>query len=187
MAAQADRDLRQVTVWNHVRAVLLLPAMNTAIIPLTLLGLFRDVRLGKVAFAADAFAVCLALPLLVSGISIVSRAIVLFVRRGEGTLAPWDPTRVLITGDIYRFSRNPMKAGLFLILIGETLLLRSAALAVWTACFILANVLYIRWLEEPGLRRRFGSDYDAYRGSVARWLNLSALRRKRPHRIEHAS
>jgi protein-S-isoprenylcysteine O-methyltransferase Ste14 len=185
--APVDRDRRQVTVWNHIRAVVLLPGMNTVIIPSLLLWLFADLQLGKVAFAADAAAVCLALPLLVFGISLVSRAIALFVGRGEGTLAPWDPTCVLITGDIYRFSRNPMKAGLFLILIGETLLLRSTALAVWTTCFVLANVLYIRWFEEPGLRRRFGSDYEAYCGSVARWLDLSALRRHKPHRIGHAS
>ena len=32
------------------------------------------------------------------------------------------------------------------------------------------NALYLPLVEEPGLRKRFGADYDAYRANVARWL-----------------
>jgi protein-S-isoprenylcysteine O-methyltransferase Ste14 len=70
-----------------------------------------------------------------------------------------------------------MKSGLFLVLIGESLLFLSPALAVWAACFIVANVIYIRLVEEPGLRKRFGAAYDAYCRDVPRWLGLTGPRR----------
>jgi protein-S-isoprenylcysteine O-methyltransferase Ste14 len=117
-------------------------------------------------------AVIAAVALAAVGLTLVTRSITQFVRRGKGTLAPWDPTRVLIVDDIYRYTRNPMKTGLFLVLIAECLLLRSPALMVWTACFIVANVVYIRWHEEQGLRKRFGDDYEAYCRRVRRWLSL---------------
>jgi protein-S-isoprenylcysteine O-methyltransferase Ste14 len=108
----------------------------------------------------------------------VIRAIGLFIRKGRGTLAPWDPTEVLITEGVYRYSRNPMKAGLFLVLIGECLLTLSPGLVVWTTCFVIANVIYIRLVEERGLRKRFGVAYDRYCNRVPRWLGLPAARRE---------
>ena len=105
------------------------------------------------------------------------RSIALFVRIGRGTLAPWDPTRVLITADVYRLSRNPMKSGLFLVLLGECLVSGSRALMVWAGAFFIANVIYIRRFEEPGLERRFGAAYAAYRAQVPRWLGWRGGRR----------
>jgi protein-S-isoprenylcysteine O-methyltransferase Ste14 len=150
--------------------VLLLPVMNTVIIPVILLLTFRDARSVMLPVALEAAARILALVVGIAGLMLANRSIALFVRRGRGTLAPWDPTRVLIANDVYRFSRNPMKSGLFLILLAECLMLRSPALAVWTAGFIVVNVLYIRLHEEVGLRRRFGADYLRYCQRVPRWF-----------------
>jgi protein-S-isoprenylcysteine O-methyltransferase Ste14 len=164
--------VKEATALNHVRAVLLLPFMNTVVIPTTLLIVFRDARFAIPSSPGDILLAGAALVLLGAGLTLVVRAISLFVRFGHGTLAPWDPTRVLITDDIYRFSRNPMKAGLFLILLGETALLRSPSLAVWALVFITVNAIYIRVSEEPGLKSRFGSNYDEYCAHVPRWLKL---------------
>jgi protein-S-isoprenylcysteine O-methyltransferase Ste14 len=161
-----------VSGWHHVRAVLMLPVMNTIVIPAVLVWQFDDVGSLHVGILDGAMPMLIAIALLSAGAVLTTRAIRLFVMKGEGTLAPWDPTRNLITTDIYRFSRNPMKSGLFLILLGESLLLGSRALVVWMIAFIAANVCYIRWSEEPGLRRRFGRSYDDYSRSVPRWLGL---------------
>jgi protein-S-isoprenylcysteine O-methyltransferase Ste14 len=32
------------------------------------------------------------------------------------------------------------------------------------------NALYMPLFEEPGLKRRFGADYDMYAANVPRWL-----------------
>jgi protein-S-isoprenylcysteine O-methyltransferase Ste14 len=76
---------------------------------------------------------------------------------------------VLVNAGAYRYSRNPMKGGLFLVLAGEALLTRSLTLGAWFACFALLNVVYIRLHEEPGLEARFGASYRAYRARVPRW------------------
>ncbi|MGD8341850.1 MAG: isoprenylcysteine carboxylmethyltransferase family protein [Gammaproteobacteria bacterium] len=177
MTSNVGETNRKLTGWSHVRAVLALPFMNTVVIPTILLVSFRDARLFSGNTTAEAAAIAVALPFLAVGLTLVSRAIMLFVSRGHGTLAPWDPTEVLITEDIYRFSRNPMKAGLFLVLIGEAVLLRSTAVTVWALTFIVVNAAYIRLSEEPGLRARFGDDYTAYCRAVPRWFPLLPARR----------
>ncbi len=93
-----------------------------------------------------------------------------FAARGHGTPAPWDPPRNLVLSGPYRHVRNPMYLGILAILAGEAVFFRSTALLVWTALtaigFHLAVVLY----EEPGLRARFGVDYERYLAVVPRWL-----------------
>jgi protein-S-isoprenylcysteine O-methyltransferase Ste14 len=154
----------RVTAWQHARAIALLPFMNTVAIPAALLWLFPSapVTIGTAALAGGALAL--------GGAALVAHSVRLFVRFGDGTLAPWDPTRELVAAGAYRYMRNPMKAGLFLVLAGEALLTQSLALTVWFACFALANVLYIRLHEEPGLEARFGDRYRDYCARVPRWL-----------------
>jgi protein-S-isoprenylcysteine O-methyltransferase Ste14 len=161
-----------ITALNHIRAVLLLPFMNTVIVPATLLIVFSDARFALPRSMSDVLLIGASLLTMGLGLMLVIRAISLFVHMGRGTLAPWDPAQVLITGDIYRYSRNPMKAGLFLVLLGELMLLRSPALGLWALSFMVANTLYIRWFEEPGLRARFGKQYETYCRRVPRWLRL---------------
>ena len=70
----------------------------------------------------------------------------------------------------YRHVRNPMLLGLFLILLGETVLFRSWVLWVYTLVIVTAaHLMVLRW-EEPNLAKRFGSVYDTYRQRVPRWI-----------------
>jgi protein-S-isoprenylcysteine O-methyltransferase Ste14 len=103
------------------------------------------------------------------GVALVAHSIRLVMRFGQGTLAPWDPTRKLVSAGAYGCLRNPMKAGLFLTLAGEALLTRSPALGIWFTCFALVNIVYIRLYEEPGLEKRFGDQYRDYSARVPRW------------------
>jgi protein-S-isoprenylcysteine O-methyltransferase Ste14 len=156
----------RVTAWRHVRAIALLPFMNTVVIPGALLAAFPP----ALTLSATAVAAALAGATLVTvGVLLAAHSIRLFVRLGAGTLAPWDPTRALVSSGAYAYSRNPMKGGLFLVLAGEALLTQSLPLTAWFACFALANVVYIRLHEEPGLEARFGDGYRDYRARVPRW------------------
>jgi len=93
-----------------------------------------------------------------------------FIARGRGTPAPWDPPRMLVRGGPYRFVRNPIYIGIVAVLLGETAFLWSAALLLWSLVvaffFHLAVVLH----EEPGLKERFGLDYERYLAAVPRWV-----------------
>lgn len=49
-------------------------------------------------------------------------------------------------------------------------MLGSTAILVEFAVFALANALWMPLVEEPGLVRRFGEDYLAYKRAVPRWI-----------------
>jgi protein-S-isoprenylcysteine O-methyltransferase Ste14 len=175
MRAPRTEETGTISFGRHVRAIALLPFMNTVVIPAALLAAASDslahVELRGALAAASTVA---GAALLAAGVALTAHSVALFVRRGRGTLAPWDPARTLLTAGAYRHCRNPLKAGLFTILAAEALLLRSPVLLVWFACFASANALYIRVWEEPDLARRFGESYRAYCAAVPRWWPRTA-------------
>lgn len=164
----AAASSQPVAAWRHLRAIALLPFMNTVVIPSTLLLLLPPMWSPESTAVAVAAALAGA-ALATAGAALVAHCIRLFMRFGSGTLAPWDPTRELVSAGAYRHSRNPMKVGLFLVLAGEALATRSVALTAWFACFAIVNVVYIRLHEEPGLAKRFGASYRDYCERVPRW------------------
>lgn len=107
---------------------------------------------------------------LFGGAALFGWCVLLFARVGRGTLAPWDPTRALVAVGPYRHVRNPMISGVAMALIGQALIWGSAALALWAAAFVLVNHIYFVVSEEPGLERRFGASYRAYKANVPRWI-----------------
>ncbi len=115
--------------------------------------------------------------LIALGLALVVWTVELFITVGRGTLAPWDPTSKLVVHGPYRHVRNPMISGVGLILGGEALLLQSWELAILLAVFVATNAIYFPLVEEPGLARRFGTDYEEYRAHVPRWMP-----RRRPWR-----
>lgn len=104
------------------------------------------------------------------GLVLLGLTIKLFATVGKGTLAPWDPTQQLVVVGVYRYVRNPMISGVMGSLFGETLLLGSLPVAMWTVGFVIVNMIYIPLLEEPGLHERFGADYEGYARHVPRWI-----------------
>jgi protein-S-isoprenylcysteine O-methyltransferase Ste14 len=108
--------------------------------------------------------------LIALGVGLMAQTIALFASVGHGTLAPWDPTSRLVVRGPYRRVRNPMISGVLCIRMGEALLFGSTALLAWWALFLAVNAVWFPLVEEPGLRRRFGADYEAYRAAVPRWL-----------------
>jgi protein-S-isoprenylcysteine O-methyltransferase Ste14 len=118
----------------------------------------------------------IALPLLAAamalaaGLRLVVQTIAMFGSEGEGTLAPWDPTRRLVVAGPYRRVRNPMITGVALVLLGEAALLGSVPILIELAVFAALNATYMPLVEEPGLARRFGAEYEEYREAVPRWI-----------------
>jgi protein-S-isoprenylcysteine O-methyltransferase Ste14 len=152
-----------VSVWRHLRAIGLLPVTVTVVVPA--LVLWRD----EVEIAGPPLAALGAL-LIAGGVALVTWTVALFARLGRGTLAPWDPTARLVVAGPYRHVRNPMITGVLAVLLGEAALFASLPLLVWFGAAFAVNALYFPLVEEPGLRRRFGDEYEAYRANVPRWL-----------------
>lgn len=104
------------------------------------------------------------------GVVLAIRTTSLFARVGKGTAAPWDPPRRLVIRGPYRYVRNPMITGLFLMLLAEVLFFWSWPLLIWMIFVAVANAIYMPLFEEKGLERRFGDDYLAYKHNVPRWI-----------------
>lgn len=155
---------------RQLRAVVLLPAMAVVVVPAALCivyGTNVGWDLPGIAAAAPAL---LGVALAALGLRLIHRTISLFSRLGEGTLAPWDPTRKLVVEGPYRRVRNPMITGVFTVLLGETALLGAPEMLVWAGAFALVNAIYMPLFEEPRLVRRFGDDYLSYKRNVPRWI-----------------
>lgn len=108
--------------------------------------------------------------LVVSGAALALWCVVTFALAGRGTPAPFDPPRRLVVTGPYRFVRNPMYIGGGLALLGAAVFYGSAALLGYAGLFVLAAHAFVRLYEEPALARQFGSEYEAYRLRVGRWL-----------------
>jgi protein-S-isoprenylcysteine O-methyltransferase Ste14 len=159
-----------VSVWRHVRAAILLPGMVTIPIPAAILatsgmdiGWGLDGAWGVLPVLAGGILILL-------GLAVWLATVRLFAREGEGTLAPWDPTRKLVIVGPYRYVRNPMITGVLLVLAGEAALFGSPFVLAWAAAFFCVNAVWFPRVEEPGLVGRFGPDYEEYRRNVPRWL-----------------
>ncbi len=108
--------------------------------------------------------------LLICGGALVLETTARFALQGRGTPAPWAPPERFVERGSYRFVRSPMYLGVLLLVIGQALLLGREILYAWALAAWLIFSAFLAFYEEPQLRRRFGDEYDDYRGRVRRWL-----------------
>lgn len=102
-----------------------------------------------------------------------------FVREGLGTPAPVAPTAHLVVGGLYRFVRNPMYVAVVGAVVGQALLLGRPSLLLYAAGLQVLFLWFVRTVEEPVLRARYGAEYDAYRASVPGWWPRAPRARRR--------
>ncbi|HWA39222.1 MAG TPA: isoprenylcysteine carboxylmethyltransferase family protein [Burkholderiales bacterium] len=93
-------------------------------------------------------------------------------RRARTTVNPMKPAdaSALVTGGIYRFTRNPMY-------VGDVLILLAVVVFFSNPLGLAGVVLFVAWMnlwqipaEERALKARFGEAYEAYCGRVRRWI-----------------
>lgn len=115
--------------------------------------------------------------IMVIGVALALACVANFVVRGRGTPAPFDAPRVFVATGPYRWVRNPMYIGGFLLLAGYALCAGSvAALLVAFTMLVVTHLVAVLY-EEPNLRRRFGVSYEEYLRSTPRWIPRPPARR----------
>jgi protein-S-isoprenylcysteine O-methyltransferase Ste14 len=119
----------------------------------------------------DPFRGIVAAAIVVAGVGIDLASVMAF-RRAATTVNPMKPekTSVLVTAGPYRFSRNPMYAGLLLILLGWGLFLSSAIAFLGPLLFVLYINRFQIGPEERMLALTFRQAYVRYKSRVRRWL-----------------
>lgn len=156
---------------RHILAILLLPFMAVIVLPAWLSHTFEGYDTRWVGMTTLAWTGYIAGVLFVwLGFTLFVWCVNIFVIIGQGTLAPWDPTRKLVVSGSYRHVRNPMISGVAMMLIGQSLFWGSWVVSLWAGIFMLINHVYFKFSEEPGLEKRFGESYINYKANVPRWI-----------------
>jgi protein-S-isoprenylcysteine O-methyltransferase Ste14 len=106
---------------------------------------------------------------LVLGLAVEAWAAGLF-HKAKTAIQPWKPSTALVTGGVYRFTRNPIYLGFAVTYLALAVGLDSPlAILLLIPCLLVVDRFVIQ-REETYLAARFGADYDAYRRRVRRWL-----------------
>ncbi|MCX6992159.1 MAG: isoprenylcysteine carboxylmethyltransferase family protein [Kiritimatiellaeota bacterium] len=112
----------------------------------------------------------IAAPLLAVGLWLWAWSFLYFLK-ARGTPVPFNPPPRLVTTGPYAYVRNPMLAGVFLLLQGCGLACNSMALTCFFGpLFVLIMLLELKWIEEPELEKRLGAIYTDYRRHVPMFI-----------------
>jgi protein-S-isoprenylcysteine O-methyltransferase Ste14 len=103
------------------------------------------------------------------GIAMASISAAMFKRAGTG-IEPFDEATTLVKSGFYRYTRNPMYLGMFLMLAGTAFLLGSAGAFLPVVIFVLIIRNNFVLGEERFLEASFGREYLEYQSTVRRWL-----------------
>lgn len=102
------------------------------------------------------------------GIAMAAISAGMFVKVDTG-LEPFDEATTLVTGGFFRFTRNPMYMGMFLMLFGVAFLLGNLSALLPLLLFVLIIRYNFVAGEERFLEAVFGQHYLDYKSEVRRW------------------
>jgi len=106
---------------------------------------------------------------LLVAVGMIAAAIGLFRRSGQNP-EPWKPTPEILTGGIYRLTRNPMYSGLALLQLALGLWKGNG----WIVALVPLSLAAVYWFavrhEEVYLEGKFGQVYLDYKATVRRWI-----------------
>lgn len=93
-------------------------------------------------------------------------------RRAKTTVNPLHPGQAtaLVTGGVYRVSRNPMYVGMLLCLLAWAIYLASPLSLAGPVAFIAFMNRFQVGPEERILTEKFGGTFERYKASTRRWL-----------------
>ena len=112
----------------------------------------------------------LGIVLLLIGVPMVLWTITRFLRT-KGTPIPFNPPPTLVVNGLYRVVRNPMHLGWTIVLIGLAILMQSfTLLVIFIPLFILVHIVYLKFVEEKELEKKFGQAYLDYKKRVPMFI-----------------
>lgn len=118
-----------------------------------------------------AIRVPIAVAIALAGLAFDFSGLLAFLRQ-KTTVNPLKPERAsaLVTGGVYRFTRNPMYVGMLLFLLAWGVYLDCLPAFIGPVLFVLYMNRFQIAPEERVLREKFGAPFEAYMGEVRRWL-----------------
>lgn len=94
------------------------------------------------------------------------------LERSRTTTDPLQPeqSNVLVTGGIYRYTRNPMYLGFLCVLIACGFYIKSPASFLVLPLYVWSMTTFQIKAEEQALAQRFDEAYRDYQAKVRRWI-----------------
>lgn len=144
------------------------PLVVWLVVALVMLGVTWAVP--QVSFALPG-RLALALALAAAGAALAFAGVVAF-RAQRTTVNPLDPgaSTSVVSGGVYRWSRNPMYLGFLLALAGWAAFLSNALAVLLLPVFAGYMTRFQIVPEERILLAKFGAGYEQYRSRVRRWI-----------------
>ena len=100
------------------------------------------------------------------GFGFMSISVVVLLDRGQG-LPAFVLSKKLASKDIYKYTRNPMSFGFYLMCIALGLLAGSSFFTLWSLFVVIpAHITFLKYFEERELEVRFGQPYKEYKQRV---------------------
>jgi protein-S-isoprenylcysteine O-methyltransferase Ste14 len=128
-----------------------------------LAAILVDRLLGLPRLLPEAVRLLVSIPLIATGVVVTAWSAFHFLKV-KGTPVPFNPPPKVVKTGPYRYARNPMLTGVFLVLFGVGFYINSIALVfIFTPLFVLVNVWELKEIEEPELMKRLGDEYIEYR------------------------
>ena len=103
------------------------------------------------------------------GITMAAIAAGMF-KKAETGLVPFEEATTLVTDGFYRYTRNPMYMGMFLMLLGGAILMGSIGALLPVPLFIGVIRNHFVLAEERFLAAAFSQQYLDYQAQVRRWI-----------------
>lgn len=95
----------------------------------------------------------------------------IFFTRSLRFLIGEEPVKLVSQG-LYRFSRNPMYVGVWLVIAGQAVVFESRTVTVYACVVFVCFHLVVVLVEEPHLRATRGPAYESYCRTTPRWFGL---------------
>lgn len=144
------------------------PLLVWLVIAAAMLGVARGAT-GLTFALAGSFAIAVLLAAL--GVAVTAAGVTAF-RRKRTTVNPLTPnaSSSVVSGGIYRISRNPMYLGFLLALAGWAVYLSNAGAALLPPVFVAYMTQFQIKPEERALLAKFGGEFAQYMKRVRRWI-----------------
>ncbi|OFW63694.1 MAG: hypothetical protein A2Z35_01675 [Actinobacteria bacterium RBG_19FT_COMBO_36_27] len=160
-------------------SIIILPFIVVIVIPLLILVFTYNKFSWRLNFPLILLPVIFGSLLIIPGIYLLVITNNLFHVIGKGTLAPWHPPKELVIIGPFKYIRNPMIGAVLLILLGEVIITGSIILSSWLFIFLIINIIYFIYSEEPALVKRFGNNYKKYKKAVPMFIPKFKIKKSR--------
>jgi protein-S-isoprenylcysteine O-methyltransferase Ste14 len=109
-------------------------------------------------------------PLLIAGTLFITLSVATFVAVAHASGAVGDAPKRLVTAGPFHYMRNPIYVGAALLLFAIALYRQSPSFLLVGVVFVAGIDAYVRRVEEPRLKVRFGREYVEYKRVAPRWI-----------------